>query len=95
MDPFFRARVNSMQFAARLGQINYLQFELPKQAITIQETRAKVSIKVTFEAKQFQLGTEMKSIPPTEQVFEEEWVWVDEDWYKIYKTQSSDLLPQI
>ena len=95
MDPFFRARMNAMQFAARLGQIDYLAFELPEENISIQENRAKISIKITFEAQQLQIGAHVQSIPRTEQLIEEEWIWLDGDWFKIYQTQNGDFLPQI
>jgi hypothetical protein len=95
MDPFFRARTNPLAFAAKLAQIDYLDFELLPGEMAIYENRARLPVKVVFESKQIQAGPEVQAIPRTETRLDEEWVWVDGDWYKVYRTYSGDFLPQL
>ncbi len=95
LDPFFRSRVKERFFLSRVGQISYLSFDVLAQEIKQVGYRARVPLKLKFEAKELQLGTEMSSIPPSERRIEEDWVWVDGDWYKVYQTQSGDFLPRL
>jgi hypothetical protein len=95
MDPFFRARTSAEQFASRVGQIDYSAFEIVAAGIGIDENRAEVPVKVRFEAREFQVGADVGSIPPTEMTIQDQWVWLDGDWYKVYTSRSGDFLPKI
>jgi hypothetical protein len=95
MDPFFRARTSAAQFASRVGQIDYSAFEILDEGIEVIDNRARVPVRITFEAKQLQIGAEIGTIPQTQMTIDDEWVWVDRDWYKVYTSQAGDFLPKL
>jgi len=85
MDPFYRARISREYFLARTGQLKYRRFEVPKEKTSIQENFATITVKIQFEAPTLQVQKFTGSIPLTEQEHTEEWIWVDDNWYKVYK----------
>ncbi|MBI5674276.1 MAG: exo-alpha-sialidase [Nitrospirae bacterium] len=96
MDPFYRANVPKEYFASNVGQIKYLEFNILKDSLKITENFARIKVEVTLEAKRFEVGNYKGSIPKTKKVFEEEWIWIDGDWYIAQKgTSGAVSLPEI
>jgi hypothetical protein len=94
-DPFARARVSKQFFLSNVGQITYHEFKILTDTISINENFASVKVNVVFEAETFSVGQYEGSIPRTDRELDEKWIWIDNDWFKVYEISTGDFLPKI
>lgn len=82
-DPFFRIWQDKDTFTRAQGNITYNRFEIAE--IDIKGNIANVKIEYNFEVK----GVEVMGMKivqkPTDDVLSEEWVWIYDDWYKVWE----------
>jgi len=82
-DPLFRNTQRKDMFAITQGNITYNKFEIAE--IEIKDNIAKVKIKYNFEVKDMEaMGIKIVQ-KPTDDVLSEDWVWLYDNWYKVFK----------
>lgn len=94
MDPFFQAKVSRGNFLTRLGRIRYTDAKV--QSLTLHQSgrRATVMVDVSYEAGEIALESGSATIAPARRTLTEEWIHIDDDWFKLYQSQAGDLLPR-
>jgi len=84
MDPFFRDRVTRAGYVRTQGIFTYHASEFVSADIQGQRAKVKVHYKYELPATTSPSGKEIV-VPPTEGDTEQEWIWMDGDWYLVYK----------
>lgn len=82
-DPYYRATTDKEKFSSTQGNIIY-----QKAALTDAEIKgnfANVKIEMTFEVPEKVLMGKKFSIPRKESALNEDWIWLYDNWYKLYK----------
>ncbi|MBI5849117.1 MAG: hypothetical protein HZB31_14430 [Nitrospirae bacterium] len=82
-DPFFRARVKKVVYEANMIDIKYISYTLGEIKIT--ENIAKVPGQTVFEIPETMILGQKISVPPRTDTWEDDWIWIDDDWYKVFK----------
>ncbi len=81
-DPFYRIWQSKDVFTSTQGNITYHHFEITE--IDIKDNIANVKIKYNFEVKGMEVMGMKIVQKPTDDVLSEEWVWIYDDWYKVW-----------
>jgi hypothetical protein len=81
----YKATTTKKQYVDAVGVITYLSYAIGDIAITGNE--ATVTVKTKYEVKPTMIAFAPKplSVPPTEAESPTGWVWVEDDWYLVYK----------
>ncbi len=82
-DPFFRARVSRKLYEGNLFEIRFYEIKLLEAKIT--ENIAKVRIEAEFEIPETVVFGKQISLPKKKDIWEDDWAWIDGDWYKVFK----------
>jgi hypothetical protein len=82
-DPFFREKESKDNFAKFQGNITYNRFKVAE--IDIKDNIANVKIDYNFEVKGVKIMGMEVSQEPTDDILIEEWVWIYDNWYRVWK----------
>ncbi len=82
-DPFFKSQVKREAHVGRLVDIRFLEYQIESIAIT--ENIAKVAIRTAFEIPETTVLGQRIAVPRKEDGWVEDWIWIDGDWYQVYK----------
>ncbi len=93
MDPFFRETSNLLQYGSPLSKMQYPEYEILLDQIRIEDSQARVKVRVAREAKTLQVKHIRTSVPRHDVIEDGTWVWVDGDWYKVYEIEGSSFVP--
>jgi hypothetical protein len=84
-DPFFQASTNKYAFLGTRGTIKYHSFEI--KDIKVDGNVGHVTMGIVYSVPKVKFKTQEFSQPETPAVFEDSWLFVDDNWYKEYKTE--------
>lgn len=91
MDPFFRDRNKKEAFFANQAAFTYYAARSEGHEVT--GRRGKVNIVYEFELPEVMFQGKMVKVPRTEEKTVQDWLWIDDDWYLVYKNiMGRDLL---
>jgi hypothetical protein len=82
-DPFFKATVARKAYEASLLEVKFLSYKLGD--VTITENIAKVPVDVMFEIPETVIMGKKIVVPPRPDSWVDDWVWLDNNWFKVYK----------
>jgi hypothetical protein len=82
-DPFFRARVRPEAYVSKLLEIKFHSYQIGDVDIT--ENIAKVTVEVEVEIPEAIIAGKKTSLPLRKDKWVEDWIWIDNDWFKVYK----------
>ncbi len=88
MDPFFRARTRDIDFISKISRMTYINYEIMEDTVKIDDRMAEVKVKITYRADNIPVvgtGQRSISIPETTEVITDRWIWIDNDWYRLYQ----------
>lgn len=83
MDPMFRDRNKKESFVANQATFKYYSANADSFAVT--GNRGKVTLNYQFELPEIMLGGKTINVPKTTEKTEQDWIWIDGDWYLVYK----------
>ena len=84
MDPIFRSRVTREAYIGTQGVVKYHEFELRKVAVT--ERIAQATVSYTYEVPRIEVAPgRVQSVPKRADPTTQEWIFVDGDWYLVFK----------
>ncbi|MFQ5355686.1 MAG: sialidase family protein [Mariprofundaceae bacterium] len=93
-DPFVRQSISEQSFIDKIGKFIYLKAELTDEEAMITENHGKVGITVTVEAPDVGVALGKKlALERQEKTFDEAWIWIDGDWFKVYELSNGSFLP--
>jgi hypothetical protein len=85
-DPYFRARVAKKDFmAGRGGLILFHSAETDSAEISVKRRIAEVKVKYSFSVPKTVVSGEEFEVPPTGDTLPSIWLWMDDNWYMLYK----------
>jgi len=87
-DPAYRNQETLHTYLRYQGNIIYHGFNI--KDISIQGNVAYLTVGYNFEVKEMQALGQKIVIPPKDDVLFEAWVWIYDNWYKVYKTTFGD-----
>ncbi len=92
-DPFVRQQLNVHAFIGNINRFNYLEARVSDDA-EITENYGKISVTVTVEAPNLGVikGKKVR-LDRAEKTFDETWIWIDGDWFKVYELANGNYLP--
>jgi hypothetical protein len=83
-DPFVRALTPKRNYLSSQGTIKYHSFEVVGVEI-VRELTAKVKIKYVYEMPEVDINGRKYTIPKRDAEVEQDWIWVDGNWYLLFK----------
>jgi len=84
MDPIFRSRVTREAYIGSQGTVKYHEFQLQKVAVT--ERIAQATVSYTYEVPRIEVAPgRVQSVPKRADPTTQEWIFVDGDWYLVFK----------
>ncbi|MGV8803661.1 MAG: sialidase family protein [Polaromonas sp.] len=83
-DPFMRARTNRKKYIDSQGEVIYYDYEIVKVE-RLEERRARVHLKYTSEVPELEVHGKKISVPKKTQEVAQDWIWVDGNWYFLFK----------
>ncbi|MDH5769623.1 MAG: hypothetical protein OEZ31_11820 [Nitrospirota bacterium] len=86
-DPFFRGTTTRIAYEANLVQIKFHSYQIG--SIEIKENIAKVPMEVEFEIPETVIFGKAITVPKKKDKWVEDWIWIDGDWFKVYKLPSN------
>lgn len=82
-DPFFRAKVTRRMYEANLIEVKFHKINPSVQEIT--ENIAKVRVDTEYEIPETTIMGKLISVPKRADYWVDDWIWIDGDWYKVFK----------
>ncbi len=79
-DPFFRARTSKNAFIGTMGRVLYHEYEI--KDIKVEGNVAKVKVRVVYSMPKYRFRQLELSKPKTPAEFEENWLYIYDNWYK-------------
>ena len=79
-DPFFRARIPFIQYAAKRGPIIYHRHEI--KDISIRGNEAAVGVKVNYSVPKLKAMGKEHSIPSRDFLVRDTWLFIDGTWHR-------------
>ncbi|RKT44477.1 sialidase family protein [Thiocapsa rosea] len=89
-DPFFRARNSWLSYERNMGKILYSSFNVAEVKIDGPKAEVKTTIRASIPPFRAQTG-EMISRPEEEITVDEVWLWVDDGWYREFRSEAQEL----
>lgn len=80
MDPFMRAKTPKEKYIASQGLVKYYGFEYMGFDM-VKERVARVKVKYTSEVPEMEINNRKYSVPKRDEESNQEWIWVDGNWY--------------
>ena len=94
MDPFYRAKVNKLDTLANFSKVTYKSYEILEDSVKLEGNQATFQMKVAFQVDNVRAGSQVVNIPETETEITDTWIWVDNDWYRLFLTaKNQSFLP--
>lgn len=84
MDPFMRVRTEKPKYVSSQGSVKYYAAKVVKTE-KLSERRARVTVKFTSEVPKLEIYGRTISVPKKEEETTQEWIWVDGDWFFLFK----------
>ena len=81
-DPFFRARMNFESYVSRRGSMRYLEYEI--REMKIRGNTAYVKVRIRYEVPRIRILGRDRSIPATETIIEDTYLYLDDTWFRKY-----------
>ncbi|MEF9426259.1 MAG: glycoside hydrolase [Candidatus Mariimomonas ferrooxydans] len=82
-DPVYKVKISKDNFVRYQGNVIYHRFKMID--LDIKENFANVKIELNFEVRETEIMGRKFSMPPRDSTLTEEWVWIYDNWYKVYK----------
>jgi hypothetical protein len=82
-DPFFRAKVSRRAYEGNLLEAKFISYKIGD--VSIDGNIAKVTIEIVFEIPETQILGQKISVPQRNDKWVDDWVWLDNNWFKVYK----------
>jgi hypothetical protein len=82
-DPAYRSKENLETYLGYQGNIIYYSFNI--KDVAIKDNVAAVTVGYNFEVKEMEVFGQKVVMPPQDDVLVELWVWIYDNWYKLYK----------
>jgi hypothetical protein len=86
-DPFFRAQRRYEDYASRLGKIKFHRHAIT--ATRINGNQAEVDMALVYSIPKLKVGQRDYEQPDTEVKLTDRWIYIDGDWYRVYKEEST------
>lgn len=83
-DPFMRARTNRKKYIDGQGMVTYFDYEIANVE-QVSERRVQVAVKYTSEVPELEIYGKKIAIPKKTETVIQDWIWVDGNWYFLYK----------
>lgn len=83
-DPAYRAAVTQPDFEKFQGNVVYHSYKI--DGVDLKDNIATVKVKTNVEVKPTLIMGQRFTMPPKDDIVPMEWVWLDNDWYFVYKT---------
>ncbi len=83
LDPIFRSRVRREAYVGSQGTVKYYDAKIVKADVT--ERVAQVRVRYTFEIPELDVQGKRHKVPKRDEETVQEWVWMDGDWYLVFK----------
>jgi len=83
-EPFFRARTNKNKFIGSIGLVKYHSFEI--KDIKVEGNVAHLTVRVAYSIPKVKYKVSEFSQPETQTEFVDSWLFIDENWYREYKS---------
>lgn len=80
MDPFMRAKTPKEKYVASQGLVKYYGFEYLGFEL-VKERVARAKVKYTSEVPEMEINNRKYSVPKRDEESNQEWIWVDGNWY--------------
>lgn len=90
-DPFFRARNSRKAFTNLTGKIDYSEFEVKDVSVDGPIAKVSVRFKASVPAFKMERTGETVSRPEQEITTTNNWLWIDDDWYREFRVESEDI----
>ncbi len=87
-DPVYRSKEKQETFDRYQGNIIYHRFKIVD--MEPMGNVAYVKIDYNFEIKELEIWGQKVVVEPRDDVLEEQWVWIYDNWYRVYKTTFGD-----
>jgi len=87
-DPFFRSLRKYEEYASKLGKIKFHGHTV--KAIRVNGNRAEVDLGIEYSVPKLKVGTREYEQPKTEIALTERWIYIDGDWFRVYKEEATD-----
>ncbi len=84
MDPFMRASTKKATYIASQGFVNYYAYSIIRTEL-LTNNQAKVTLKFTSEVPEMEVNGKTYSVPKKETELVQDWIWVDGNWYFLFK----------
>lgn len=84
MDPFFREGNSRSAYVKTQGNVKYYSHRLVGEP-EINGSRASVQVAYESEVPELMLKGKKVSVPKTEVEIPQEWIWVDGEWYQVFR----------
>lgn len=84
MDPFYRAGASRDYYVVNQFKTVYHGFEIKDVKLTGNSALATIKYSMEIPEVFLQSGQKVR-VPKREEEITEEWIWIDEDWYRVFK----------
>ena len=89
-DPFFRGRFREVDYLAATGMVKYHDFEI--EDVQVKGNMGQVTLRYKYEIPTVSTRLGTLTRPPTDARIQETWLFVDGDWHKEYRNESSGVV---
>jgi len=86
-DPFFRGRFRQVDYLSATGMVKYHGYEI--EDVVVEGNLGQVTLSYKYEIPDFTTRLGTVSRPLTEARTRETWLFIDGNWYKEYRSESS------
>ena len=87
-DPFFRGRFRKVDYLASTGMVKYHNFEI--KDVQVEGNMGRVTLRYKYEIPTVSTRLGPLTRPPTKVKITETWLFIDGNWYKEYRSESTD-----
>lgn len=84
MDPYYRKVVKKETYVATQGRVNYFSYEI-KGEPQLNGVKASIPIEYESEVPEFMIKGKMVKVPKQKTVYQQNWVWMDGQWYVVFE----------
>ena len=84
MDPYFQEINTRKGYEKSQGSVVYHSHKLVGEPVIV-ANRARVGVSYDSEVPELMLQGKKVSVPRQEVEIQQEWVWVDGDWYQVFR----------
>jgi hypothetical protein len=89
-DPFYRAKNSWLLYRSNVGRIEYDSYQIHDVQIDGPVAKVKLTTKATVPPFRARSTGEVLSLPQREVPLTDTWLWIDDNWYREYYSESQD-----